>query len=122
MVVQYSGIPPGQQFTYVIPIDTADQWGSYWVHAHDSVSAVYLLPFYTLAHSLAARQGHYVDGLRAPFLIHPTKEVYSYDEEFTVILGDWYHAEHSVLLDKFINIANPGGAEPVPGLYFCISL
>ena len=60
-------------------------------------------------------QGHYVDGLRAPLVLHPPKEAYSYDEEFTVILGDWYHQEHQVLLSEFINIANPGGAEPVPG-------
>jgi iron transport multicopper oxidase len=94
--VTQCGIPPGQEFTYVIPIDTSGQWGSYWVHAHDN--------------------GHYVDGLRAPFLIHPPTEVYSYDEEFTVILADWYHEEHSVLIKQFLNIANPGGAEPVPGL------
>ena len=30
------------------------------------------------------------------------------------MLGDWYHDEHSTLLDEFVNIANPGGAEPVP--------
>ena len=50
-------------------------------------------------------------------MIHPPEEVFSYDEEFTVVLGDWYHAEHSVLLGQFINIANPGGAEPIPGKY-----
>ncbi|KAK2465583.1 hypothetical protein APHAL10511_002475 [Amanita phalloides] len=92
--VTQCGIPPGQQFDYVIPIDTSGQWGTYWVHAHAS--------------------GQYVDGLRAPFLIHPPKEAYSYDEDYTVILGDWYHNEHSVLLKQFINIANPAGAEPVP--------
>lgn len=60
-------------------------------------------------------QGQYVDGLRAPLVIHLEKEVHSYDEEFTVVLGDWYHTEHSVLVKQFISIANPGGAEPVPG-------
>ncbi|KAJ3506458.1 hypothetical protein NLJ89_g6860 [Agrocybe chaxingu] len=88
------GIPPGAQFDYVVPINTSDQWGTYWVHAHAS--------------------GQYVDGLRAPVVIHPPTEVHSYDEEFTVILGDWYHDEHNVLLKQFISIANPGGAEPVP--------
>lgn len=58
-----------------------------------------------------------MDGLRSPVVIHPTKEVHAYDEEFTVILGDWYHQEHEALLDEFINIANPGGAEPIPGKY-----
>lgn len=88
------GIPPGGQLDYVVPINSSGQWGTYWVHAHSS--------------------GQYVDGLRAPVVLHPPKEAYTYDEEFTVILGDWYHDEHSVLLKQFINIANPGGAEPIP--------
>ena len=67
-----------------------------------------------------AAQGQYVDGLRAPVVIHPETEAHSYDEEFTVVLGDWYHDEHSVLLDQFVSIANPGGAEPVPGLSFAL--
>nr|BAU94255.1 laccase [Pholiota microspora] len=92
--VSECGIPPGASFDYMVNINTSGQWGSYWVHAHAS--------------------GHYVDGLRAPVAIHPPKEVHTYDEEFTVVLGDWYHDEHSVLLEQFINIANPGGAEPVP--------
>ena len=33
-----SGIPPGGNFTYVVPIDEDNQWGTYWVHAHSSVS------------------------------------------------------------------------------------
>ncbi|ESK96308.1 multicopper oxidase [Moniliophthora roreri MCA 2997] len=88
------GIPPGRTFDYVVPINSSGQWGTYWVHAHAS--------------------GQYVDGLRAPVVIHPTKEVHTYDEEFTVVLSDWYHTEHSVLLKDFISIKNPGGAEPVP--------
>ncbi|TFK41495.1 Fet3 protein [Crucibulum laeve] len=92
--VSECGIPPGQQFDYVVPINSSGQWGTYWVHAHAS--------------------GQYVDGLRAPVVIHPPKEVHTYDEEFTVVLGDWYHDEHAVLLKQFISIANPGGAEPVP--------
>ncbi len=61
------------------------------------------------------QQGQYVDGLRASLVIHPSTEVHSYDAEYTVILGDWYHKEHSTLLKRFISIANPNGAEPVPG-------
>jgi iron transport multicopper oxidase len=60
-------------------------------------------------------QGQYVDGLRAPLVIHPSNEVHSYDAEYTVILGDWYHNEHSTLLNRFISISNPNGGEPVPG-------
>jgi len=61
------------------------------------------------------RQGQYVDGLRAPLVIHPSKEFHSYDAEYTVILGDWYHEQHSTLLQRFISISNPNGGEPVPG-------
>ena len=60
-------------------------------------------------------QGQYVDGLRAPFVIHPKEEVSSYDAEFTVIMIDWYHEAHSVLMKRFLSVADPGGAEPVPG-------
>ncbi|KAF7966093.1 hypothetical protein HWV62_40182 [Athelia sp. TMB] len=94
MGVSQCGIPPGQAFDYVVPINASGQWGTYWVHAHSN--------------------GQYVDGLRAPVAIHPPAEHYAYDEEFTVVLGDWYHDEHAVLLNQFVNIANPGGAEPVP--------
>ncbi|KAF7793037.1 hypothetical protein EIP86_004142 [Pleurotus ostreatoroseus] len=58
--------------------------------------------------------GQYVDGLRSPIVVHPPTEKYTYDEEFTVVMGDWYHQEHAVLMEQFISIANPGGAEPVP--------
>ncbi len=60
-------------------------------------------------------QGHYVDGLRAPVVIHPSKEVHSYDEEYIIVLSEWYHEQHDDLLKQFISISNPGGAEPVPG-------
>ena len=72
------------------------------------------MKFYN-AHPPSRVQGHYVDGLRAPFVIHPSAEVYSYDAEFTVVMSDWYHAEHSVLLKRFLSVADPGGAEPIPG-------
>lgn len=86
------GIPPGDEFIYEFPI--TEQYGTYWVHAHSS--------------------GQYVDGLRAPFIIHNTPEVHKYDDEYTVILGDWYHEEHTVLNSQFMSKWNPGGAEPVP--------
>ena len=57
-----------------------------------------------------------MDGLRAPLVIHPETELYNYDEEFTVVLGDWYHLEYPVLIQQFISIGNPAGAEPVPGM------
>ena len=64
---------------------------------------------------LTVFKGQYVDGLRSPIVVRPPTEKYTYDEEFTVVMGDWYHQEHAVLMEQFISIANPGGAEPVPG-------
>ncbi|KAK0472802.1 Fet3 protein [Armillaria novae-zelandiae] len=88
------GIPPGGQFDYVVPINASGQSGTFWVHGHAN--------------------GQYVDGLRAPAVIQPHQQVYAYDEEYTVILGDWYHKEHSVLMKEFLTSRNPDGAEPVP--------
>jgi iron transport multicopper oxidase len=62
-----------------------------------------------------AKQGQYVDGLRAPLVIHPPTEAHSYDNEYTILISDWYHKEHSVLLKEFISPSNPNGVEPIPG-------
>ncbi|KAH7105424.1 Fet3 protein [Auriculariales sp. MPI-PUGE-AT-0066] len=96
-MVTQCGIPPGATFDYVVPISESGQRGTYWAHSH--------------------KKGQYVDGLRTPFTIsagdadvHKAK----YDDEFTVVLGDWYHDQQQVLIKQFLSIANPGGAEPVP--------
>ena len=57
-----------------------------------------------------------MDGLRTSLVIHPPKEVYQYDEEFTIIVSDWYHTEHDVLLKEFIAPGNLG-PPPMPGLF-----
>ncbi|KAK3825394.1 MAG: Cupredoxin [Benniella sp.] len=84
-------IPPGANFTYTIPIE---QHGTYWIHGH--------------------AKGQYVDGLRAPLIIHNPNEPYKYDGEHVVALSDWYHREHQEMLDWYLSIFNPSGAEPVP--------
>ncbi|KAF9809804.1 hypothetical protein IEO21_07247 [Rhodonia placenta] len=95
MGVSQCGIPPGDTFHYNVPINTSDQHGTYWVHAHST--------------------GQYVDGLRSPVILRPAgPERYTYDEEFTIAMSDWYHDQHATLLKQFISIANPGGGEPVP--------
>ncbi|KAF9151186.1 ferroxidase fet3 [Linnemannia schmuckeri] len=81
----------GANFTYTIFIE---QYGTYWIHGHN--------------------KGHYVDGLRAPLIIHNPAETYHYDEEYTLAFVDWYHEDHSVLLDDYLSIFNPTGAEPAP--------
>ncbi|KAG0005660.1 hypothetical protein BGZ80_004046 [Entomortierella chlamydospora] len=84
-------IPAGAKFTYTIPIE---QHGTYWIHGH--------------------YKGHYVDGLRGPLIIHNINETYAYDEEYTLALADWYHTEHPIMLEQYLSIFNPSGAEPVP--------
>ncbi|KAF8318764.1 hypothetical protein DL93DRAFT_2054111 [Clavulina sp. PMI_390] len=97
-------IPPGESLTYDIPV--SQQYGTYWLHGH------YL--------------GQYVDGLRAPLIIEPRNplpSLYQYDDEYTIVLADWYHKEHATLLKEFINPANPDGQEPVPqaGILYAFS-
>lgn len=57
----------------------------------------------------------YQDGMRAPLVIHAEKEAHDYDDEFTIVLSDWYHERANKLNNKFMNKFNPTGAEPVPG-------
>ena len=108
----FSGIPPGAPFEYTVPVEKFNQWGTYWIHSHSLVRVQLLTAAFAHAASI---QGQYVDGLRSPIVVHPPVEHYQYDEEFTVVVGDWYHTEHAVLMTQFISVANPGGAEPVPG-------
>ena len=98
-----------------MPINTDDQWGTYWIHAHSSVGP-HNVPFVLKVLNLLT-QGQYVDGLRTPLIVHPPKEVHKYDDEFTVVITDWYHTEHDVLNKQFISPSNPDGLVPMPGLF-----
>lgn len=94
--VTQCAIPTGSELTYEIPVN--DQHGTYWIHGHYS--------------------GQYVDGLRAPLIILPNAsrtDNVTWDDEFTVIVSDWYHRQHLDLLqNEFMIWSNPTGAEPVP--------
>ncbi|PWN37839.1 multi copper oxidase [Meira miltonrushii] len=94
-------IPDGESIAYqphnspLSPAARQDQWGTYWTHGH--------------------YDGQYVDGLRTPAIIHADKEPYKYDEDYTIILADWYHREHhDLLVNELINVKNPLGTEPFP--------
>lgn len=96
-------IPPNQTFSYEVlnspksPEGARKQWGTFWTHGHFD--------------------GQYVDGLRTPSIIHADTtdtQAYQYDEDFTIVLGDWYLDEHDELMKQFISDTNPSGAEPVP--------
>ncbi|KAJ2802108.1 ferroxidase fet3 [Coemansia guatemalensis] len=90
-MVTQCGIPAGANMTYRMAIS---QTGTYWIHSHYSAQ--------------------YVDGIRAPVILHSDKEPYKYDEEMVVTLEDWYHDQAAELLQEFLSWKNPGGAEPVP--------
>ncbi|KAI9818620.1 MAG: hypothetical protein M1832_004393 [Thelocarpon impressellum] len=86
-------IPIGGTFRYNF---TIDQPGTYWYHSHSD--------------------GQYPDGLRGPLIVNdpeiPFKD--QYDEELVLTLSDWYHDQMPPLLARFMSVANPSGAEPVP--------
>ena len=86
-------VPPGSTFTYNF---TIDQPGTYWYHSHS--------------------RGQYPDGLRGQFVVNDPENPYlgQYDAEVGLTISDWYHDQMPGLLDWFISVANPTGAEPVP--------
>ncbi|ORY31018.1 Cupredoxin [Naematelia encephala] len=90
-------IPDGREMIY--EIDSGLQTGTFWIHGH------YL--------------GQYVDGLRSPVIILPNNDTgrndnVIWDDEYTLLVSDWYNDEHRELLDYFLSWKNPTGAEPVP--------
>ena len=92
------GIMPGNTFTYDMLIE---QTGTFWVHGHN--------------------KGHYVDGLRTSLVLKPaanitaaTAPAFRPTRDFVVGLQDFYVQEHSIMLEKYLNVFNPTGAEPIP--------
>ena len=84
-------IPPGQSLTYEIPIDL--QAGTFWIHGHFN--------------------GQYVDGLRAPVVIlpeEPRSDGLVWDDEYTVVVSDWYHDTHPTMVkERFLVWVREGG-------------
>ncbi|KAH7081021.1 iron transport multicopper oxidase-like protein FET3 [Paraphoma chrysanthemicola] len=91
--VTQCAIVPGSSFTYNF---TVDQPGTYWYHSHV--------------------KGQYPDGLRGPLIVHDPEDPHKdlYNEEIVLTLSDWYHDQMPGLIEGFMSIANPSGAEPVP--------
>lgn len=101
------GISPSGDMTYVVPVI---QTGTYWYHSH--------------------YKGQYVDGFRGPIILKPSPknlanlidddsiehiDTLPVDEDFLITYEDWYHREYLDLYKtQFMNMYNPGGAEPVP--------
>ncbi|KAH3671003.1 hypothetical protein OGAPHI_000714, partial [Ogataea philodendri] len=86
-------IPPGETFVYDFVVDQA---GTYWYHSHSG--------------------SQYSDGLRGLFIVRDKKAEsnYSFDEQITLSLSDWYHDSSDVLINKQLSLYNPTGAEPIP--------
>lgn len=75
------------------------QWGSFWAHSHYG--------------------GNYVDSVKLPMPIHRTgdqgKEHYDYDDDYTVVITDWYHKDfEKILTTESKNIRNPTARMPIP--------
>ncbi|KAJ2503297.1 ferroxidase fet3 [Coemansia sp. RSA 1972] len=86
-MVTECGIPPGSQFTYVI--ETRDQSGTYWVHAHYGTEAI--------------------DGLRAALVIRDQgpQLLDEYNEDVLLTLEDWGQ-EPNIDLQERLKAMPPG--------------
>ncbi|KAJ5175046.1 conidial pigment biosynthesis oxidase Abr1/brown 1 [Penicillium canariense] len=86
-------IPPGRSMRYVVDVN---QTGTYWYHSH--------------------RMGQYPDGLRGALIVHDPDAPFEYDDEFTLLLSDWYHEEMTPLIQSYLSENDPatGGLEPLP--------
>ena len=53
----------------------------------------------------------YVDGILGPLIIHDPEDPYlnQYEQEYTVIISDWYHTESRILLNGYLNPNNSFG-------------
>ncbi|KAJ2249671.1 ferroxidase fet3 [Coemansia sp. RSA 475] len=84
------GIPPGAQFTYII--ETRDQCGTFWVHAHYGTEGI--------------------DGLRTALIIHDQDPqlLDEYDEDVLLTLEDWGHEpydDHIKMLQTIAEVDMP---------------
>lgn len=61
--------------------------------------------------------GQYPDGLRGPIVVHDPATPFTYDEEYTITLSDWYHRQMVDLLNQYQSQENEvtnKGLEPLP--------
>ncbi|KAJ2151132.1 ferroxidase fet3 [Coemansia sp. RSA 637] len=84
------GIPPGAQFTYII--ETRDQCGTFWIHAHYGTEGI--------------------DGLRTALIIHDQDPqlLDEYDEDVLLTLEDWGHEpydDHIKMLQTIAEVDMP---------------
>jgi len=86
-------IPSGGVMQY--NINTADQAGTTWYHAH--------------------YMAQYVDGFKGALVIRDPEDPHQglYDEEVIVQLSDWYHSDSGTLTQSYLSPTSQGN-EPIP--------
>ncbi|KAJ2835582.1 hypothetical protein J3B01_003411 [Coemansia erecta] len=85
-MVTECGIPPGENFTYII--DTTTQAGNFWLHSHV--------------------QSQLTDGLRTPFIVHEKIKPSTYDEEKLLYFEDWdtRSFDEESIIHSMLNVKN----------------
>ncbi|KAJ4012510.1 hypothetical protein NW752_008208 [Fusarium irregulare] len=85
-------IPPTSSFTYNFTIGD-DEHGTFWWHSH-----------YDL---------HRADGLWGGLVVHSPSEINAFEEDYVIMVGDWFHRNQSEVLRWYAD-ASSRGNEPVP--------
>jgi FtsP/CotA-like multicopper oxidase with cupredoxin domain len=91
-------LPSGESFLYNFTIGD-DEFGTFWYHGHEKTQRD--------------------DGLYGGFIIHrPVKacneaQIYNYEKEILLLIGDWYHRPSTQVLSWYMN-SRSFGNEPVP--------
>ncbi|PLW04404.1 hypothetical protein PCASD_25259 [Puccinia coronata f. sp. avenae] len=78
-------IQPGQNFTYTF--DVANQYGTFWYHAH--------------------AQNFNADGIAGPMIVHsvndPLKRGVDFDQDIILLVNDWYHEMSQSVLQQLLS-------------------
>nr|RBQ98609.1 hypothetical protein FVER53263_12301 [Fusarium verticillioides] len=85
-------IAPGRTFTYNFTIG-AEEYGTFWWHSHSDVQRA--------------------DGLWGGLVVHYPHEVDIPQEDYLVMIGDWFHQNQTEVLRWYAD-ASSRGNEPVP--------
>jgi iron transport multicopper oxidase len=86
----------GDAFTYTFK---ADPPGTSWYHAHE--------------------KGQYPDGLRGMLIVHDPEweKSLDIDEQISLTMSDWYHTEHTYLINDYLSPDNTDGDIPSPDCF-----
>lgn len=85
-------ILPASSFTYNFTIGD-DEHGTFWWHSHSDLQRA--------------------DGLWGGLAVHSPNDVNSFEEDYLIMVGDWFHRNQSEVLSWYAD-ASSRGNEPVP--------